>query len=190
LPSRSSPQLQHPWLTPFFTTSLEDSPPLRALPTSRSTQPLSRRSLGACAPSIYSQNTWSNHTTVPPPPTAAPVPPAPQTPNNKRPAHAPPPAPPAPQTNFQRPPPVLRDLPSTSREISQSLPSSRSHTPCKAPPPTKANTRGKLSPTPLPTHTPLHTSLPYAHHQHRRQPPPPPTSPQPPIELCASHSRL
>jgi len=48
--------------TPLFTTSLEDSPPLRALPTSRSTQPLSRSSLSACAPSTPSRNTWSNHT--------------------------------------------------------------------------------------------------------------------------------
>ena len=166
MPSRSSPQLQHPWLTPFFTTSLEDSPPLRALPTSRSTQPLSRRSLGACAPSIYSQNTWSNHTTVPPPPTAAPVPPAPQTPNNKRPAHAPPPAPPAPQTNFQRPPPVLRDLPSTSRGISQSLPSSRSHTPRKAPPPIQGQHKRQAV-----SNSPLNNASPSAHSSPTRRSP-------------------
>jgi hypothetical protein len=52
-------QLQHPWVYEWvsmatYTTSLEDSPPLRALPTSRSTQLLSRSSSSAWSPSTPS----------------------------------------------------------------------------------------------------------------------------------------
>ena len=110
------------------------------------------------------------HTTVLPPPTATPG----QTPNIERPAHAPPPAPTAPQTNFQRPPPVLRDLPSTSRGIFSPCPHPAAIPLAKPLPPSKANTRGKLPPTPFPTHTPLPHGAPL------RAPPTPTPTTSPP----------
>jgi len=46
--------------TPTSTTSLEDSPPPRALPSTQSAQPLSLSSLSACTPSTPSPSPWSN----------------------------------------------------------------------------------------------------------------------------------
>lgn len=131
------------------------------------------------------------------PPTAPPpaAPPASgQTPPNNNPHNqappAAPPAPSAPPTIFQRPPPVPHDRPSTSRGLFQSLPSSRSHTPRKAPPPFKGlNKRQAVSNSPP---SPSANSSP----TRRRSPPrttnttpPPPPPPPPPLNYAQATSQ-
>ena len=97
---------------------------------------------------LPSQNTWSNHTQLvhlpqPPPPTTS-----------------------APLTRPHPPHPLpkpISNAPHLSYVTSQAQ-AEESFSPCPPPaaiplakplPPSKANTRGKLSPTPLPAHTPL-----------------------------------